>query len=205
VSKVLKTTIDIEDFLRWVYRDQCADVVSGGGVLAGGPRGYGSTFGSIAEIAALGCAVDRSAGGLVNCDLHVDAEAAHDVVMRLEIWSRTLVMHHAKTGGQPDAMADAWPRAVAVLNGGGRPKSMYDSSRNANGCCVEFKPRWSEIVNARSEWVVWRAALDRVAVALRQVGLRDHQITGPKADQRPWNNNVLCSLESQRVHNTKKS
>jgi len=183
---VAKQVIDIEAFLRWVYADQCADRVAGGGIMDGGPQGYGSAFGRVAQMAALGCAVDASPTFGAGGHLHPDADAAHDVVTGLDAGARMLIVYYARTRGRPDAMVGVVPCETIVLNGKGNPKMRYDKNRHPIGPVVHVVPSWQEIANARAEYVVWRRGLVDVAQGLQKTGLRGHVVTGPDVALRPW-------------------
>ncbi|MBF0251893.1 MAG: hypothetical protein HQL35_14825 [Alphaproteobacteria bacterium] len=188
---MVKTKIDVEVLLQWAYGAQRVDRV---GARAGvGPRGYGNAFGMIQQLEVLGCAVDCSrTGDWVGPGVHPDAEALHDAVVRvLTPGARQLVIAHAVAADRPDAMVGVTPRLVRTVNRKGKPekpKRRYDIHRNAKGWRVLHRlvPAWSEIVYARAQWTVWRAALGRVADEMAKTALTDHVVSGPCAPLSPW-------------------
>lgn len=183
--------IDMEDLLVWTYRVQRADVVvaRGLGMHRIEAAQDGVAFDAVSscgcavveQIQLLGVRVDGSGG----CDaLHEDAEAVHEVVLRLDSVLQFLVMRHARSGDRPDAMDGVKPRAFPVLNRKGTTvrHDPTDRARRYGWCPLHWLPSLATIDAARLEYMMWRGALDRLAATLRiEQRLTRHRVTGPTA------------------------
>ncbi len=181
--------------LDWAYRVQCVLEASDLGMTQA-ERFERGLAGPACPLGA-GPRVDGGAqGGAARC--HGDAEAVHAAV-----WSKTsglarsLVLHHARTGGQPDWVPGAEVRRVVVRKANGRPEMVRDAHGNALG----VKMRDAVFVGAddtglcpdglalaRDSWVVWAAAVQRLA--LHDWRLSEHRVVGAGVALRPWEGDV---------------
>lgn len=180
----LATSTDIEDLLVWVYQKQQAHKVEPVGLHR---PGWGSSSrdgcARVAEIAALGCAVDG--GGYANGALAEDAEIVHGEVVRLDALDVGLVISHAVAGTRPEPHVGKVATREAVIERG-KPVIIWTDAKCRYGYC---KLRWrlseDTIVLDRYQYVVWWQALDHLARVLkgRLVG---HRVAPPSAPAQPW-------------------
>jgi hypothetical protein len=200
--------IDIEQFLVWVFRDQCAHVIEGRGVglfaaeaAAGGIRRQATSADGCANVerlALLGCSIDG--GGMANgLDLHPDAERAYAVVNRLSEYGHLLV-RYARIAERPEwgdtlppKCEPAWKEVGPRYDASGMPargsyRTIYGNNRHALWCPIIWinDPRFVGAV--RAEYARWFAALEVTAeyFAAHPGELAAHTITGPSAPARPW-------------------
>jgi hypothetical protein len=188
--------VDVEDLVRWVYREQKVDIV-----LAGrdqGPSGGGvSSSGVMAAIGRLGCIVDTSGPGASwvadRAEIHPDAEAVHSFVLSRAAARGLgfhLVQRHAKDATRPNWRPDADPRCLpqwredrfgnsrAAWDAYGLPKRgtfvvEYElgedgrKSHKPSHCPITWQDHPDVLAIERAEWRQWRRALDEIAAYFR--------------------------------------
>jgi hypothetical protein len=180
---VRATETDIEDLLVWVYQKQQAHKVEPIGLHR---PGWGSSSrdgcARVAEIAALGCAVDG--GGYANGALAEDAEIVHGEVVRLDALDVGLVISHAVAGSRPEHYAGARPRLGPAMDRG-KPIVIWDKQFRYGSCKLQWLLSQETIDLGRYQYVVWWQALDHLARVLkgRLVG---HRVAQPGAPSKPW-------------------
>lgn len=195
-----KRPIDVEELLRWTYRQQRADVVLERGIGLMGPEAEvegieihgGSNLSVLERIMKLGCFVDRS--GYDMGDLHPDAEVVHRLVRRLDarvagLPLGAMLVFHARGGTRPDReLACAMPKPVPVAHWRtGEPSVVWtDKGRRHGFCPVEYEPSASRILQAREEWRAWHRGLCLVALALHDEKLTLWHPLAPTVAARPW-------------------
>jgi hypothetical protein len=179
----LATETDIEDLLVWVYQKQQAHKVEHVGVYGPGWRVVsGDGCARVAEIAALGCAVDG--GGYANGTLAEDAEIVHGEVVRLDALDVGLVISHAVAGSRPEHYAGMRPRLGPAMDRG-KPIVLWDKHYRYGHCKVQWLLSQETIDLGRYQYVLWWQALDHLARVLkgRLVG---HRVGLPAAPAKPW-------------------
>ena len=172
-----RTQIDVESFLHWVYQDQQADEVTNRAEQLIKPSSARSHMGRIERHGVLGTQIDCIGSWTFDpCNIHPDADVAHDAVRCLDPNIIGLVIHHAKTGTRPDPMLvrPTWqPTHVEKRNK--RPFITY----------VQLEPALHHIQFHRKRYTEWCAALED----LRQtIGPRmmDYRPTRLNCDLEPW-------------------
>lgn len=187
--------VDIEDFLVWVYRDQKADVVVGQGqgmhTIEAAMDGIGRTavsacgVAAVARIAELGWRVDG--GGFSAGALHIDAELAHEAVLRLQRPLALLLMRHARDASRPPVLTRHSMVARPVLNGRQQPRIVYaawDKRRNYGFCEVQWSISMARMLAAAQEYQLWLGGLRLLALALRhEARLTSYEVFAPSAPQ----------------------
>ena len=178
--------IDIEALLHWTYQKQVADKVSAKIVHGIFPQGYVSNSVRLANFARLGVRVDNPVQLFAaSAEIHPDAEAVHERIVKMPALEVGLLITHAKAGDRPDWMPGAKPRCVAVLRSNGRPKMEYDpKGKRPIFCPVIYDPDPSVIAFQRRMYSVWRCALRSLASSLDD--LSSYQVEGPAAPVAPW-------------------
>ncbi|WP_123689738.1 hypothetical protein [Allostella humosa] len=167
---------DVEAVLAWAYQEQRVTWVE---ARAGGVGGGGDPYSA--------CRVDG--GGRASCQLHPDAEAIHDAVLRLPDWRMRLVIAHSKAGTRPQVYAGNRPRCEPVIVGqfrDGRPRIEieYDKRRHPIWCAVRYRGFDEDYAGDRRDYREWRLGLMELLPALAR--LATWRVTGPAAPERPW-------------------
>jgi len=180
----MKTAIDIEDLLAWTYQRQRADIVSrrqGAVFLPGHP----SNVAMLQRHASLGTRID-CAGSWVHDknELHPDADAVHEAVMRLPGDQCGLVLSHGKGGTRPNWIEDDQPRYLPKMQSNGRPCVERDSGGRAILCHVYFYPDPDHVSFCRSVYSTWWDGINLLVSRLKD--LSDYTVTGPEAPEKPW-------------------
>jgi len=187
---------DVEALLCWAYAAQKVDLMLGRGLAdqeAELETGFhGSSPDSLVwleRIATLGCRVDGS-GVAMSADVHPDAAAIHDAVMRLDRPVAQLVMRHARDRTRPDWGAGLRPRFRPLMGRKGNPLIVYDASdkgRHYGHCPIEWMVDRKEIETRRGVYSMWRRALREIGIELLRAGkLVFVSPTGPAAPAVPW-------------------
>ncbi|MFN3077187.1 MAG: hypothetical protein ABT940_09965 [Alphaproteobacteria bacterium] len=186
---MVKQVLDIEALLHWTYQKQKAHKMGvglnvGERVASGLEWQRASACGCVAmeRQAALGVSIGGS--GFRVSVVHPDAEAVHAVVSRLPASERSLVIEHALAGTRPDWMPGAKPILRPMRNGRGGVMMIYDRSKNAVGCRVEFVLGPETIAYHRAQYAAWWSALRGLVMSVR---LASRYPTGPEAQREPWN------------------
>lgn len=178
--------IDIEDLLIWTYQKQVADKVTAKIIHGIFPQGYVSNAARLGSYARLGVRIDNPVQLFTaSAEIHPDAEAVHERVVRFPALEIGLMITHAKAGDRPDWMPDAVPRCVPIRRSNGRPKMEYDAKgKRPVFCPVVYVPDPEVIDFQRRMYGVWWSALRAVASWLEDLSC--YQVEGPGAPARPW-------------------
>jgi hypothetical protein len=195
-------TLDVEDLVAWVYRDQRANVVSHN--IGGSWRlGMGSNIGAAVRYAELG-GMRVDGGGVGNGAIHDDALTIH---LFAEEQGLHLLALYGRSGARPEVdpprlhLEPKWkdgPRWTEGLGGRRVPvqgsyRMIYDPSRNPVACAL-IDPRTTEksilqLEEARrADYGEWWWGLALVAWHFREEGLKAHTVGPMLPPQYPWEN-----------------
>lgn len=182
---------DIEALLVWVYQKQQAHKVAHVGLDRPGWASIsGDGCARVAEIAALGCAVDG--GGYANGALAEDAEIVHSEVVRMDALDVGLVISHAVAGSRPDNYSGRVPKLGPAMDRG-KPVVIWRDAQFRYGYCkLQWLLSQDTIDLERYQYVVWWQALDHLARVLKGK-LVGHRVMPPAAPPAPW----LLTSESE--------
>jgi hypothetical protein len=203
----------VRELVEWTYAVQCAD--RGGDLGAGGYAGISQT-GIVMEIGALGCLVDRSAGGAHlygSTQCADDALTVHGLVECLPARYRLALLHNGRSRSIPDWSPHIEPLCVVPVPGRkGAAKGIYSQSGNLIACeityCGDIPDRWTAhearwhwpdmphlrcvedvIDHARRVYSEWYLALCELASSLGGLRLDAWRVAGVGARAEPWLNN----------------
>lgn len=192
---------NVEEFLRWVYRVQRADVVVEGGhglhalerALDGVERQGVSACGcvAVARVASVGGFVDG--GGFDSGKLDPRAERAHEIARRtLEGPSLGRVIQYARAGhsqdGRPEIAKVVTVRLVAKTHRYTKQPVVIPGEgalgMGAHCPLVEEREAWA-MRQAMAEWTAWRCAVvDLVDAFNEDGGLGRFELVD--APEKPW-------------------
>ena len=164
--------VDIEELLRWTYQVQRAHVTERSAMAR---TGWGPSI-----MSRFGCVVDS--GGYAPAITHDDADLVHATVQNCCDNSQLgMVIRHAASGIRPDDGSSIELRAkldyVEMDRSGRRPKVSW----------LRWTGTDSEVEFARTVYLHWWVAVDRVAAELQgKPGLREFRVTGFLARREPW-------------------
>lgn len=200
---------DVEDFLRWVYRDQRADVVVEGGhglhalerALDGVERQGVSACGcvAVARVASVGGFVDG--GGFDSGKLDPRAERAHEIARRtLEGPSLGRVIQYARAGHSQDSRPEiakvVTVRLVAKTHRYTKRPVIIpgEGALDIGAHCplVEESEAWA-MRHAMAEWTAWRCAVVDLVEAFNEDGGLGRRFELVDAPEKPW---LTTSVES---------
>ncbi len=184
-----RALIDIEALLHCTYQKQVADKVAAKIIHGIFPQGYVSNSVRLANFARLGVRVDNPVQLFTaSAEIHPDAEATHEAVMKLPKLEIGLIITHARAGDQPDWMPGAVTRCVPVLRANGKVKVEWDTRPGRRKrpiyCPVEFDPPSYMIEFQRDIYGVWYRGMVSLVAGLD--ALSSYQVTGPSAPAVPW-------------------
>jgi hypothetical protein len=170
-----RTGIEIEQLLVWAYQRQMVDRAEGS-VLKGPRHVQAASWDG------------GGGGGGGKVDVHPDALAVHNAVMRLSVLGRGLVILNARTGSRPDWMQDALPQLGALKDARGRVVQFYDDvSKRAIGCYVRWTLTQESIDLARMTYHQWAISVGMVALNLNEAdALEAHWLKPTLPPTEPW-------------------
>lgn len=206
-------SIGIERLCQWAFgteKVQLDPVAASGAVDLPRYLGYGSIWGSLMEIAALGRRVDTSPAGATFVARETvraadDAEAVAAVLAGMiatgDIDRRAAltVVHHATIGTRPHWYEDATPRVeprrwkcagesetekAGTIRYHDRGRWRTHESRY---CPITYAPTVQQINTTREAYLGWWQALRQLREALIGGGvLKRHRLTGAMPAAMPW-------------------
>lgn len=191
--------------LAWTYRDQKADMMCGKGLHGMEARADGGDGGAFSRGASSAASV--AANGMLGCIIpstawqqrpavHPDAVTVAEAVELLADGpGRWLVIEHARAGTTP-----GWGAAqhLEPVMFGGRPKVVeidmvqvrYPNRTirdvPVTWCPVEPYPSDAFVAMCKSEYRIWRRALEVLALLLGGLPLTRWTIDGIGAEDEPW-------------------
>lgn len=203
-----KQAISIEALLVWAYQVQLVDQLDGRGVglLPEERRADGQTVqrispdgcAAVERIASVGCEIDGGQwNGLARSIPH-DADQVHSLVTSFlpDRGIVPVVIHHARTGGRPDWLADArWryePVRWMMRDGQPMGEIAYVPAGERGGklpvVWVTECDHPDRIAAARSVYGRWHNALVLLQGVLigRRALLHDHECTAELPPVAPW-------------------
>lgn len=200
-----RKAVDLEALLVWAFRDQCADRAD----AAWERMGYGPSADGCAAVEryhTLGAFVDCSRPSPVPMAVHPDA-----VLVEALVGNDTLLAMHARMGQRPDWLPGVAPRVAPRWKPGndglrrgrvedgriveGKVEKIWDKRRNAIGCEVELinPPAW--IAGYRRQYLDWHRRMTALLPKARTLALRDHEVAGFAAPERPWEAQVIEGVD----------
>lgn len=210
-----RKAVDLEALLVWAFRDQCADRAD----AAWERMGYGPSADGCAAVERyhlLGAFVDCSKPSPVPMAVHPDAVLVEELVTREAVahtgdGDRWLLAMHARMGRRPEWLPGIEPAVRPKwkadrdgvrrgrIEGGriveGKVEKIWDKRRHAIGCEVELinPPGWIE--GYRRQYLEWHRRMAALLARARRLELRDHEVTGFAAPERPWEAHVIEGID----------
>lgn len=194
-DKYLKP-VSIESLIVWTYKTQKADIAidRGVGLFEQEKKTDGREVRKISGDGCFQIAQNKMLGATIHnscfagLKIHPDSEVVHQFIETLPAVEKGLVKDYGRTELIPDWMPDAVPVLEPDIRPNGKPRIIYDDSRNASMMVMKERLSFDEIVYKRQVYSRWWEAMHGIMLHFQEnrQDLSVFEVTHMEADSMPW-------------------